>query len=342
MLLNKNHILFSIPIISFWCITSLAQISDSANKTGSKYNIMHGNLLVSDNFSKLYLNAGVAKSNNSEFYFLKLDYTHPESVPHIYPGDILVLTIDGIELEVDAYDVKPSQNRTISFYNIDKFDLIDLGNARNVHLKAFGGDQFIEADFSAENIQNMREFINAYIFSEVMVTEQASDKYWGFLGVGGGTSHNVWIGMYLDKLKLNFVPDLSDFGAIGLGYSQFEYERFSYVTDQWQNYYISSISTVKEPIWVVGAIYGITYPINWLMKWSLNIGFVFQYYNFDEKHWEDEKGRLEENPYESYRIVNREPYSGATVGVFIQAGSFWWSINTFGAWTAGVSISIKN
>ena len=333
MILNKEYFLLLGLIAVISCNTQTAQITNSLKGGGSTYDLMHGNKLETDKYGKLSLNAGLTTSENKEYYFLKLDYKHPESIPHIYPGDILIITIDGIDLELDAFYVEPSEKHVISYYYIDKLDLIDLGNANSAIMKVYGGNQTVDAEFTKKNIRLFHEFINSHVFSEVMIPAKEISKNWGFLGVGGGTSHNIWLGLFAEQLKINFAPNLTDFGSLGIGYTEFDYEK---IYNRGEN-----IESVKEPIWIFGTIYGLTYPVNWLTNWSLDIGITLQFYHYNDEDWQKILSRVKTNPNFTYRVLNGEPYSGTTVGAFIQAGSFWYSINTFGAWNLGVSIPIK-
>lgn len=341
MILKKGYLLLGLMFV-ISCNIQTAQFTPSLKSGSSTYKLMHGNKLETDNYGELSLNAGLNTSENKEYYFIKLDYKHPESVPHIYPGDPLTLTIDGIDLKIDAFYVEPAELQVTSYYYIDKLDLIDLGNAKSVSMRAYGGDQFIESKFNSTNIALFREFIHSYILPEVIITDEEVSKNWGFLGFGGGTSHNVWLGLFAEQLKIDYVPNLTDFGALGIGYTEYEYELLSLRPDQNQrNFYISKITPVKEPIWIFCVTYGLTYPVNFITNWSLDVGVTVQYYHYDDAEWQELVKYDDYNPYSGYRVVGGEPYSGTTFGAFIQVGSFWYSINTFGAWNLGVSIPIK-
>jgi hypothetical protein len=317
--------------VSFSCTPN---ISKSTKTIGSQINIMNGNTIKTDNYSKLSLNAGMTSSENRDLYFLKLDYSHPEFVPHIYPGDKLILTIDDIDLELNAFYVEPSKDHVISYYYIDKLDLIDLGNAKEARLKAYGGNDHIEAEFSTENIHMIREYINSHVFQDVEISEDDLPRNWGFLGVGGGTSHIVWLGSFSRQFTLEDFPELLNFGSLGLGYTEFDYERIRYNNQQY-------VTDFNEQIWIFGAIYGLSYPVNWIRSWTLEIGFLFQYYYYNDERYKNLVRDSKNFPTISYRNVKGKSYSGPTIGFFIQAGSFWYSINTFGYWNLGVSIPIK-
>ncbi len=71
--------------------------------------------------------------------------------------------------------------------------------------------------------------------------------------------------------------------------------------------------------------------VNGYHDWSFELGATIQHYDFNENNLHKE----------GYEYIDGEPKGGLTAGVFFQAHILWGSINSFGDWTAGLSVPIR-
>jgi len=318
---------------------------DLSNK--EKSHIIQGNILKTSDGGVLSLSPGKIVSREEEIYYvLKLDYGNINGTPRIYPGDKLLLTIDGTTLELESFDVVPRENQVTVYYQADKFDLIDMGNANTIEVKAFGGDEFIEGVFAKKNIDLIRTFSRTYILPLGEVPTQAKQKRKQvFVGFGAGSSYEMWVGYFDDVIKIKSIPKLSDFIALNLGYSKFKSIRLYPLGDTpplTYNYYGGSY---EENIAIIGAMYGFTHPVDWLTTWSVEVGFTLQVYFSGVTDWAHSTYTDYGPPWyflADYEVIKNsgEPYDGTTVGFFIQAGSLWFRLNTFGACAGGLSVPL--
>ena len=344
-------VVFLCTTFGFSCSSSSQQIKSSVRSYDlshkEKSHIIQGNILKTTDGGVLSLSPGKIVSSEEEIYYvLKLDYGNINGTPRIYPGDKILLNIDGTSLELESFDVVPRENQVTVYYQVDKFDLIDMGNANTIKVKAFGGGEFIEGEFTKKNIDIIRTFCSTYVLpiGEVPVLGKPQRKN-VFVGFGAGSSYELWIGYYDDVIKIKSIPKLSDFIALNLGFSRFESIRLYPLRDTPPLTYKYYGGTYEENIAIIGAMYGFTHPVDWLTTWSLEVGFTLQVYFSGVADW-DHTTYIDYGPpwyyLADYDVIKSsgEPYDGTAIGFYIQAGSIWFRLNTFGAWAGGLSVPL--
>jgi hypothetical protein len=92
-----------------------------------------------------------------------------------------------------------------------------------------------------------------------------------------------------------------------------------------------------ESNYSVNLMYGLTFPSPF-GNWSFETGLTYQYYYFN-KNWNKENTGSEDEP-TLYRLTDGEPHEGSVIGLFLQAGGFWFQINTLKYWAVGISLPI--
>jgi hypothetical protein len=273
-------------------------------------------------------------SQGRRYHILKFENRDQDLPYSLTDGDTLSLILDGRPLNLTGYNTSGHERRLSAYYEIDKWDLADIGNASSVGviLRAQGGD--LEATFSKDNIYNYRYFAAKYILGTDDIpppTQPTYEQPKAFFSGGAGSGTDFWLGYYTNFL--NITPGLGDYLAAGIGFVPFKYSRYNRYPGQgylWDGDY-------SEINYSVNLMYGLTYqsPFG---NWSFELGFTYQYYFYDQS-WNSENTGSEQFP-TYYRLTDDNPFEGSVIGMFIQAGGLWIQFNRMRYWAVGIAIPI--
>jgi len=280
------------------------------------------------------LNPGRITSEGRKYYILKYENRDDDFPYSLKDGDTLSLILDGRALHLTGYNTSGKGENLSTYYEIDQWDLADIGNASSVEiiLKAEEGD--LKATFSKDNIYNYRYFVAKYILGTDQIPPPAQPSYeqpTAFLSGGAGTGTEFWFGYYTNFLKIK--PGLGDYLAAGMGFVPFEFSRYNRY--QGQGYLWDG--DLSEMNYSINLMYGLTYPSP-LGNWSFELGFTYQYYFYNE-NWNLENTGTEHWP-TYYELKDHAPYKGSVIGIFIQAGGLWVQFNRIRNWAVGLAIPV--
>jgi hypothetical protein len=312
------------------------------------YRLQLGNLesiIQSGNWLKLYtdrraepytgtLNPGRITSSGRKYHILKFEYYDNNLPFSLQEGDTMILILDGRALIFIGYNISIQKNRLSAYYEIDKYDMVDIGNASGVEVMIKAQEGELRGTFSKENIYNYRYFAAKYILGAKDIPPLKEPDYeqpTAFLSGGAGTGIEFWFGYYTNFL--NIKPGLADYLSAGMGIAGIDYSRYNHYQDQgylWDgNYSLNN--------YYINVMYGLTHPSPFV-NWSVELGFTYQYYFYDES-WNSKNTGTEQFP-TYYRLTNGDPYEGSVIGVFIQTGGLWVQFNRRKNWAAGIAIPI--
>jgi hypothetical protein len=280
------------------------------------------------------LNPGRIISEGRKYHILKYENRDKNFPYSLKNGDTLSLVLDGRALNLMGYNTSGQGEKLSIYYEIDQWDLVDIGNASSVEviLKAQEGE--LRARFSKDNIYNYRYFGAKYILGTDDIPPPAQPSYEqpaAFLGGGAGTGTEFWFGYYTNFLKIK--QGLGDYLAVGVGFISFKYSRYNRFPGQgylWDGDF-------SETNYSINLMYGLTYPSP-LGNWSFELGFTYQYYFYNE-NWNKENTGTELWP-TYYQLTDQVPHKGSVIGMFIQAGGLWVQFNRIRNWAVGLAIPI--
>ena len=280
------------------------------------------------------LNPGRMTSRGREYHVIKF-VNHDNNFPFsLKDGDTLSLILDGRVLHLTGYNISKQKDRLSAYYEIDKWDMIDVGNSSTVKVIVGTQEGKLSASFSKKNIYNYRYFAAKYILKSDDIPPIGEPVYKqpiAFLSWGTGTGTEFWFGYFTNFF--NLTPGLGDYLAAGMGISSIDYSRYNYFPVQgylWDgnfslnNYYIN-------------IMYGLSYPSPY-GNWSFEFGFTYQYFMYDES-WNSKNTGSDQFP-TYYRLTDTVPYEGSVIGVFIQAGGLWVQFNRESNWAVGIAIPV--
>ena len=344
---------YFIPLIIILCYTGCVKTNIPGMpvqemNSGQVESIMaSGNLLdfYLEGGTKPYrcsLNPGMIKTKRSIHYLLNFQYNVLPFPFEISTKDSLRLFLDGSEIGLPLLTASRNGERITANFSIDKWDLLDIGNAGRVQVSFQHKDTLLNARLSGRNIYAFKYFGAKYIIRSTDIPVQAEPAYerpWGFLGVGQGTGYEFWFAYYTDSLETT--SGWGEYIALGAGFSPFDYWRYNHYTvdfdppviwDKKKEYWFDGAFT--ENSYYINLMYGLTHPSPF-GRWSIEAGVTFQYY-FHDHNWNYQRGGL---LYPTiYEIKNGEPYEGAAIGGFIQIGGLWFQINSKSNWAVGLTI----
>lgn len=314
----------------------------------SDYKLQLGNfesIIQSGNWFKFYaehrtepytgtLNPGRMISADRKYHILKFENREKYLPFTLEDGDTLSLILDGRALNLTSYNTSGQQNKVSAYFEIDKWDLVDIGNASSVAviLKLLEGD--LKASFTKDNIYNYRYFASKYILGNEDIPpigEPSYEQPWAFLGGGAGTGTNFWIGYYTNFTEI--FSTWGDYLAAGFGVEKIEYSRYNHYS--FKGYLWDGDFSVNN--YNMSFMYGFTYPSPF-GNWSFELGLTYQYY-FHNENWNTGNTGTETYP-TIYRLKDKSPYQGSVIGIFLQAGGFWAQVNRNKNWIIGVAIPI--
>jgi len=339
--------------ISWIIIFSIIMVYSISCQTGKPpeipdYRIQLGDLesiIQSGNWLKFYtirraepytgtLNPGRMTSKGREYHILKFEY-HDQILPFtLQDGDTLSLILDGRAIHLTAYNVSRQENRLSAYYNIDKWDIVDVGYASSVKIIIDSQEGELKASFSNENIYNYRYFSAKYILKTDNIPQISQPVYkqpMAFLSGGAGTGIDFWLGYYTNFLQI--IHGAGDYIALGMGVSTFKYE----IYNRYVGHGYLWDGNFTENNYNINAMYGLTYPSPF-GNWSIEVGFTYQYYFHDES-WDSENTGTDLFP-TYYWIKDGKPRKESLIGVFIQAGGLWVQWNRKKLWAVGIAIPI--
>jgi hypothetical protein len=177
----------------------------------------------------LSLNPGrISSQKTSTYYVLNLVYISETDSLIIGAENELKLTFDQNVLKLKPYDVQFNKKETISFFEIDPYDIVDIANAKNVSVVIPTSDGTVKARFSRENIHNFKLFSAKYILLseyEPILAEPPPADNWGFISPGAGTGYEFWLGKYT-RIFTEENGNITDYISIGTGFSSFDFDVF--------------------------------------------------------------------------------------------------------------------
>jgi hypothetical protein len=290
---------------------------------------------------------------NGLYFALRLRFTPAMMNLKISAGDRLLINLDHGQVELKAYEVKTRQSEISCYYSIDKWDLVDIGNARTASVTVWdsAGSQLIP--MSRLNINEYRLFASTYILGRLFIPEynRRPERHWGFVGVGYGTMFGAWVAKYFNL----FVPTSGfasgEFVGIGFGYSPFTYYVYKVyritVLDPENGWYLKYgyglPETRSEPVYQLGLIYGFVNH-SLLEPASAEAGITVQYFfqntRYDKAYLIHQTPLSYDSPEMVYRATGGVMRHGFAAGIFLQAGAFWIHANTLNVWTTGLSTPV--
>jgi hypothetical protein len=317
-----------------------SSVSDYRLQIGDLESIMQsGNWLkfYTDFRSEPYtgnLNPGLMISRGRNYHIIKLEFRDQKLPFSLKDGDTLSLILDGSPLNLTGYNTSRQENSLGAYFEIDKWDLVDIGNASYVAVIIRAQEGEIKSSFFSENIYNYRYFASKYILGANDVPSPSKPVYiqpTAFVSGGAGTGTEFWFAFYTNFLKIE--PGLSDYMAAGIGLERFEYSRYNYFS--MKGYLWDGNFSLKN--YNINLMYGLSYPSPF-GEWSFELGFTYQYFFYDES-WNYKNTGPDTYP-TVYRLNNGNPYEGSVIGVFIQAGGFWVQFNRKRKWAIGITLPI--
>jgi hypothetical protein len=286
---------------------------------------------------KCTLNPGIITSKGSDYCILRFEYRNYQLPYEFNVDDSIKLLIDGSEINLIAYDVRKTEEKLTAYYTIDRWDIVDIGNANNVHVIIPLEDVKLRSHFSKKNIYNYKYFAAKYILKTDDIPDPYEPEYrqpWGFVAGGLGTGYEFWLGYYTNFILVE--SEMGDYFAIGAGFSPFEYWRSSVIDKG--NFDIRYLYDGKftRNSYYINLMYGLTHLIP-QYKMSIETGITFQYY-FHDKNWDQNFGT---SLYPTkYEIEKGVPYYGPALGIFLQIGVLWVQVNTKSNYAAGMVLPV--
>ena len=337
--LSVTTLLFS--IILYGCqTTKQSVVSDYRLQLGDLESIIQsGNWLkfFSEYRSEPYtgtLNPGRMITADRKHHILKFENREKYLPFTLKDGDTLSIILDGRAFNLTSYNTSGQKNKVSAYFEINKWDLVDIGNASEVViiLKLLEGE--LKATFTKDNIYNYRYFASKYVLGTKDVPpyrEPAYEQPWAFLGGGVGSGTDFWFGYYTNILKI--YSGWGDYLAAGMGIEKIDYSRYNYFSSEgylWDGDF-------RFNNYNINLMYGITYPSPF-GNWSFELGITYQYFFFNE-NWNSKNSGTDTYP-TIYKLKDSNPYEGSAIGVFFQAGGFWAQFNSNQNWAIGISIPI--
>jgi hypothetical protein len=271
---------------------------------------------------KCSLNPGYIKSRSREYYFLKFEYRNYRLPYHFQKDDSIKISIDGNEIILLAYDISKTDEKLTVYYKIDRWDILDLGNANHVSVVIPLKKIKLQSQFSKKNIYNYKYYAAKYILETDEIPKPGEPEYeqsWGFVGGGIGTGYEFWLGSFTNFIMVE--SEMGDYIAFGAGFSPFDFWRYSFTSSD-RKYHLNGKFTGNS--YYLNLMYGLSHLVP-RSKISIETGITFQYY-FHDSDWDQNIGS---DLYPTiYELDKGRPYSGPALGLFLQIGGFWAQINS--------------
>ena len=328
---------------------------------GLQSSIMTGNYLALDSINPIYtlcsLNPGRITSKNNHVYFVLNLVYHSSTYPlTIKSQDSLTIYLDSGSLELKPHDIQVAENEISAFYEINRYDLIDIANSQNVTVTINAQNKILTSRFNEKNKYNFKVFAAKYVLNsgyEPEYPKAATKKHWGFSGAGVGSGYEMWLGRYLNWFTNKSDEHMQDFLALGIGYSSFSYQikglRLLNIPDPenpldsivvvryWQDEEITNY--IPAP----GIVYGWSFK-NIVSSWSLEAGVSIQYHFLPTWQESSDSVYVPEHekyyPLHTYHYSQANMYDGFSAGIFLQLGGMWARINTRKSWAVGLSLPV--
>jgi hypothetical protein len=327
---------------------------------GIKSDIMSGNYsdLIGEVEPKtlLSLNPGrIYSQSTSTYYILNLVYINESDSLVISSNDEIEIIFDQNSLKLKPYNVQYKPRETVSFYEIDPFDIVDISNANSVRVRIPNKNKIVEASFNQGNIHNFKIFAAKYILKskfEPKLKEPQIDEKWGFISPGTGTGYELWLGKYFNMLTQEN-SGFRDYISLGAGFSSFDYEVLG-IRQFWIENPDNPIDTVlvirywqdefnEKNYPYIGLSYGIS-ENTWIKNWSIEMGITVQYFFLPD--WQDTPDSIYIEakeayfPIQEYSLGAGNLFDGFSAGIFLQVGGIWARVNTKKSWAAGIALPL--
>jgi hypothetical protein len=338
---SREAIFLFIMICSIGCQTGKhAEIQDYIIQLKDLESIIQsGNWLkfYSDDRAEPYsgtLNPGKIISMNREYHILKFELYNKIPPIKLQDSDTLTLILDGRALHLTAYNVSEQEDRLTAYYNIDKWDIVDLGYASNIVVIINSEEGRLRTSFSSENIYNYRYFSAKYILKTGDIPPRYEPEYKqpiAFISGGAGTGIDFWLGYYTNFLQK--ITALGDYVALGIGLSTFKYD----IYNMYYGHGYLWDGNFTENNYNLNVMYGLSYPSPF-GNWSFEVGVTYQYY-FHDKNWNADNTGSKLYP-TVYLITDNKPRNESLIGAFVQVGGLWLQWNRKKLWALGISIPI--
>lgn len=328
---------------------------------GLQSHIMTGNYLVMDStgngYSFCQINPGRIKPRNNRIYYvLNLIYHSQTARKKFDAQKQMVIDFDQDSLVLEPHDIRYGENEVVAFYEIDKFDLVDLANANTIKVMIGTGSPVLSGQFSDLNKYNIRYFTSRYVLNSTYEPEPprpAPKAHWGFAGIGMGSGYEFWLAKYSSIFSAGAENENSDFLALGIGFSPFSYE-----VKGIRQFVIPDPENPADSIFVIrywqdkitnryipapGLIYGWSFK-NIISNFSLEAGISARYHFLPDWQGETDSVYVPEKGeyYPSVKYVHSsgELFDGFSVGLYLQLGGVWARIDSKRSWAAGISLPV--
>jgi len=359
-----NKILIAISLMLVACaarqqLIPVYEVSDPERNLHSY--MMSGNYISLQNMPEGYrvcsLNPGrIHRGSEGVYFALNLIYKSEIDSITISVQDTLLLVIDGLHLSLIPYDIQQSGRETSAFYEIDPYDLVDLGNANLVSVHIGTQDSILSARLSQENIYNFKRFAARYVLLSDHQPHQsmpAKRKNWGFVSLGLGSGYELWLGKYTDLLTSRDQPHVQDYLAVNAGYSSFSYDIKGFRRFWIYDPEIPGDSTLAIRFWsdetvhknypYLGFMYGVKLE-QVVSDWSLETGITVQYFFLPQWRQAVDSVYVPEQdkhyPQKLYHLTSGTQFDGFSAGVFIQLGGLWGRLDTQKSWAVGLALPV--
>jgi len=339
--------------------TSVFSVSDK--QSGLESRIMTGNFIKMDTLlpgkTSFALNPGrVIRRSEADYFLLNLVSVGDQGLPQISVGDSLFLYLESSIVKLFAYDVRTEKQEISAFFEIQAYDLIDLGNARSIMLELYCGLHIFKATLSVDNIYNFRKYAAQYIIESDLPPRKPAvtiPDHWGFSSLGAGIGYEIWIGKYSDLIAPAIDRELSDFFALGFGLTNLSYYQYGLRQDWAPDPEHPGDSLLSVYYWIdqdvsknypsLGLMYGLSHA-NLIAGCSLEAGLAVQY------HWLPTWQLPTDSVYipeydQSFARTKYNLTSGAIIdgfvwSFFLQIGGIWARIGTQHTWAAGIALPL--
>jgi len=167
-------ILFGLGLMT-GCRTHVPDVATDFDPiTGQRTDLLSGNMLESSQNPPrevVWLNADRIASNawnHQNKYYLQVDYMAKAETGflEIPVGTSLILTVDGREMKFTgngSYNKRNSRQKGFvsetALYQISRFDLSKIANAKSVKVQIRGDKGIVERDFGPDNFKRLKEFL---------------------------------------------------------------------------------------------------------------------------------------------------------------------------------------
>ena len=354
-----------LPLVSMWNCSSgglrvpVQEVDDPEH--GLQSHIMTSNYIKQDSsaggYSYWQINPGRIKpKNNQVYYVFNLIYHGSYATENFDTQNRMLIEFDNDSLELEPHDIKYTDDEVVAFYEIDKFDLLDLANAKSIKIMIGAGNPILSGGFSEQNIYNLRYFTSRYVLNSSFEPEPPQPirkDHWGFTGVGVGSGYEFWLAKYSNLFTRSAENRNCDFLALGFGFSPFSYQikgiRQIMVPDPENppdsmfviRYWLDE--EINRYIPAPGVIYGWSFK-NVVSNISLEAGVSARYHFLPAWQGQSDSVYVPEKdatyPSQIYVHSKGKLFDGFSIGLYLQLGGIWARVDSERSWAAGISLPV--